>query len=294
VHQGIQTSKDQVIKAPHYSWPLLQSKKYNNALLKFMYSFKNIYSENINTNSLLIFSGRTQNGKSWMLHRCIQEFMSSENNPHCVKISVQDTLNFDMFLQQFESQLIQMILGMGDTYEEFYDRVVKVLLRLYDDVLLEQQLYTILKNAVDAEQLNNESMFFGGVDVSTKVTEIQNLLHVYENREYRETPLLDAMHEITEILKENYENNKKSVLMDLFYAVTVEKENDKKPNEYYNCSYRDGREVMIFLLDIINDYAGYTHLYYDEMDMGDEEWKEMVKPMRSNQENPYLQNSYPH
>lgn len=82
--------------------------------------------------------------------------------------------------------------------------------------------------------------------------------------------------------------------MNLFYAVILEKENDRKPDQYYEMSYRDGRESLNFLFDIINDYAGYTELYYNEMNMSEQEWRDKVKPMRTNYNDPYLQDNFPH
>jgi hypothetical protein len=118
-------------------------------------------------------------------------------------------------------------------------------------------------------------------------------LNLYKAREYRETPLLDNIHEIVELISPNYSDSKEA-LMSLFYAVILEKENDRKPDQYYEISYRDGRESLNFLFDIINDYAGYTDLYYDEMSMSEQEWRDKVKPMRTNYDNPYLQDNYPH
>ena len=51
---------------------------------------------------------------------------------------------------------------------------------------------------------------------------------------------------------------------------------------------------MNFLFDILNDMAGYTHLYYDEKDLNDDEWREMMKTMRFDHNNPYLRDDYPH
>ena len=43
-------------------------KKYSQELSKYLLSFHNIYSENINGSSLMFVTGPTQTGKSWLLH----------------------------------------------------------------------------------------------------------------------------------------------------------------------------------------------------------------------------------
>jgi hypothetical protein len=168
-----------------------------------------------------------------------------------------------------------------------------VIERFYEKVLIEQQLYSVLKNAMDEER-NGESWYFGGVDVSGKLDEIDEILQLYEGREYRETPILNRIDEITDLLKHNYDDSRWKILLDLFYAVMIEKENDKKPAEFHSWSYRSGLETLNFFVDIINDYAGYTELYYDEMGISDDDWKEQMKPFRQNPDNPYIQNIYPH
>jgi hypothetical protein len=76
--------------------------------------------------------------------------------------------------------------------------------------------------------------------------------------------------------------------MAILYSLLTEKEQERRPPQYYASTYRDGIEVMNFFFDILNDYAGYTQLYYDELKMTEEEWKQMVKPMRLDHSHPYL------
>lgn len=56
-------------------WPVFLNSRYNEALTKFMYSFKNIYSENINGYSAGCFlTGPTKCGKSWYLRYNMRKF----------------------------------------------------------------------------------------------------------------------------------------------------------------------------------------------------------------------------
>ena len=52
-----------------YVWPLLRCANTEKMITKFMYSFKNIYVENINLNSLMFLTSPERHGKSWILNR---------------------------------------------------------------------------------------------------------------------------------------------------------------------------------------------------------------------------------
>ena len=55
--------------ASYFEFPDIKAdKKYNAALQKFMLSFKNIYSPNINASNLMFLTGPTKCGKSYLLH----------------------------------------------------------------------------------------------------------------------------------------------------------------------------------------------------------------------------------
>lgn len=271
--------------------------KEEKTLLKYMYSFKNIFSENINLNSLMILSGPTGHGKSWLLNKCLHQFLQSNTQPQVGHLEIPLGQNFDMFLYEFENQWIKIICRLSQSPSDLTSRTRKILKRFYEDILIEQQIYKILRQSLEhCENLQNaqESWLTFPLNLKNWEKEIQDFLTKYEQREYKQTPLLDNLEEILEVLKKNYEEDEQLALMRLIQAVMVEKENDRKPSEFYYWSHRDGKETLNFFFDIINDFTGYTELYYDELKMTDEEWKEMVKPMRGNRDHPYLQDSYPH
>ena len=55
--------------ASEFQFPVIKAdKKYNAALQKYMLSFKNIYSPNINASNLMFLTGPTKCGKSYFLH----------------------------------------------------------------------------------------------------------------------------------------------------------------------------------------------------------------------------------
>ena len=230
-----------------------------------------------------------------MLQKWMQEFLASNSRPCAVKISLTDSYNFEMLLYEFETKMLELIVSTHTSAEELYDRINKVKNRFYEDILLEQQLSKVLTYAVDMHKKEEMSSYRGWIDIEGCVDEIEHILHISSSREYKSTPILNKLMDIVQMIKHNYEDNDKRALITLFHAVMIEKENDRKPDEYYSCHYRDGIEVMNFLWDIVNDYAGYTSLYYDEMKMTEEEeWKAKIKPMRQNHDDPYLRDDYPH
>lgn len=60
-----------------YKWPFFKNNRFDYALQKYMYSFKNIYSENINVGSLCFITGPTKCGKSWYLRYNMRKFQNS-------------------------------------------------------------------------------------------------------------------------------------------------------------------------------------------------------------------------
>lgn len=199
-----------------------------------------------------------------------------------------------MFLYEFEHKCIQAILKLSEDTQELTQRLIKITHRFYEMPLLEQQLFNVLEYAVDVELNGDKSLYSGTLNVSGNVEQIQHLMHLHKNREYQETPILDSLSDLLKLIKDNYEGNESLALLSLFNVIFIEKENDRKPAQFYSCSYRDGVETLNFYFDVLNDYAGYTKLYYDELKETDQEWKNKLAAMRQDQDNPYLANDYPH
>ena len=53
--------------ASDFEWPIFQDKAHSKFLKKFMFSFKNIYTDNINSSNLMFVTGPTKCGKSVLL-----------------------------------------------------------------------------------------------------------------------------------------------------------------------------------------------------------------------------------
>lgn len=61
-------------KFSDFKWPVFRTARFDQALTKFMYSFKNIYSENVNTDNACFLVGPTKSGKSWFLRYNLRKF----------------------------------------------------------------------------------------------------------------------------------------------------------------------------------------------------------------------------
>jgi hypothetical protein len=98
--------------AGDYEFPFLTDERYNKVIQKFMYSFKNIYSENINARNLMFFTGETKAGKSWLLRYNIRKFQASSQNPIVFHYDMKELgmQSFEMFLYSFEKMLIDTLV----------------------------------------------------------------------------------------------------------------------------------------------------------------------------------------
>jgi len=106
-------------KMSDFTWPVFLHQRYNEALLKFMYSFKNVYSENINGYSGGCFiTGASKSGKSWFLRYNLRKFQNSKISPLVFYIDLgnQKQLSFGSFLHQFERMIIDTLV---DKNKEF-------------------------------------------------------------------------------------------------------------------------------------------------------------------------------
>ena len=97
-------------KLSDFKWPVFRNARFDQALTKFMYSFKNIYSENINTDAACFVIGPTKCGKSWFLRYNLRKFQSSPINPMVFHYNAQGMKSFEMFLHSFEKVIIEELV----------------------------------------------------------------------------------------------------------------------------------------------------------------------------------------
>ena len=98
------------------------------------------------------------------------------------------------------------------------------------------------------------------------------MLDQYKQKEYKKTPLLDSINEISKIVAMNYENDEFKAVLLLIYDVCIRRElNQVERSQYYTVglssasNFRSGLDCMHFLFDLVNHVAGYTDKYYKEM-----------------------------
>jgi len=61
-------------------WPVFKDRTYSRYLKHFMFSFKNIYTENINSTNLMFITGPTKCGKSVLLRQNLNDFASTRGH----------------------------------------------------------------------------------------------------------------------------------------------------------------------------------------------------------------------
>ena len=98
-------------QAEKYSWPLFKDEHFNRVIQKWMFSFKNIYSPNINASNVMFMTGPTKSGKSYLLRHNLQTFASTEGHRPVVfhydfNELANENISFDTFLVDFENMLI--------------------------------------------------------------------------------------------------------------------------------------------------------------------------------------------
>jgi chromosomal replication initiation ATPase DnaA len=133
--------------AGDFDFPFFKDDQFNSYMQKFLYSFKNIYSENINTRNLLFLTGPTKAGKSWYLRYNLRKFQASGQNPIVLYYDMRDQgmVSFDMFLHSFEMMVIdtlsirnkdELARSKKSLISEA-DILKKVVFRFYDESLFE-------------------------------------------------------------------------------------------------------------------------------------------------------------
>ena len=126
-----------VSKLSDLKWPIFRNARFDQALTKFMYSFKNVYSENINGNSACFLIGPTKCGKSWYLRYNLRKFQNSAIKPLVFHFNAQGMKSFEMFLHSFETVIIDELVSQSQEKSLTVDQLLKVAFRFYDKNLFE-------------------------------------------------------------------------------------------------------------------------------------------------------------
>ena len=105
-----------------------------------MYSFKNIYSENINVDAACFLIGPSKSGKSWYLRYNMRKFQASAIKPMVFYYNLRGMKSFEMFLWNFEKVIIDELVSQNQTRNFGVDQILKVSLKFNDKNLFEQAL----------------------------------------------------------------------------------------------------------------------------------------------------------
>ena len=89
-----EAAEQELLTADAFQWPVFKDRTYSRFLKRFMFSFKNIYSENINCSNLMFVTGPTKCGKSVLLRQNMQEFsrVGSHVSSHAKLVSFTNSL----------------------------------------------------------------------------------------------------------------------------------------------------------------------------------------------------------
>ena len=72
-----------------------------------------------------------------------------------------------------------------------------------------------------------------------------------------------------------------AAVLKLIHDSLIHKEMQRRPSQMILCQgQRDGIDCMNYFFDLINDCAGYTEKYYEEIGAGKLSYKQMVKKYR--------------
>jgi hypothetical protein len=119
--KSVVSAKDEVSKkAGDYVWPTMNNERFTDCLTNHMFSFKNIYSESINSSNLIFILGPTKTAKSWLVRESMKQFAQGKSAKPCLfhfdfSDVTNESLSFDMFLVEFERMLIEQIVRQKDS-----------------------------------------------------------------------------------------------------------------------------------------------------------------------------------
>lgn len=240
-----------------FKWPFFQHSRYNEALTKFMYSFKNPYSPNINSYASVAFvTGPTKCGKSWFLRFNMRKFEANESKPLVLYFDMNQRkcINFQTFLSEFEAMLIGGIVSKGGVDP------VALLLRFQDANVVEQHVARGLQMAL-------EKGYSYGFEFDGDRKIVEEVLRKYRGKGFKETPIIDQIEEIANAFS-NYDPFE--VKLRLCYDACVRRELDAVSSGRfdhalsYTSNFRTGLDCMNYLLDVVNEIANYSEKHYDE------------------------------
>lgn len=157
-------------------WPLFKNKAWGDTIFKFMQSYNNHLSPNINMTSMMFMVGPPKTGKSWMLQQALTRFKNTSLPKIIVEYDIPAIASFEVVLYSIEQGIIDAIVNAQERGDISLstDELLSVVFKFYEKGLFELQL----------DSLELEGMKYD------------------EDRVFRETPLLDEFDERTKAIAE--------------------------------------------------------------------------------------------
>ena len=114
----------------------------------------------------------------------------------------------------------------------------------------------------------------------------------YKGKDYKKMVFVPEIKEIAKLLAKlspesemdpewSEDDRQFAAVLKLIHDSLIHKEMQRRPSQMILCQgQRDGIDCMNYFFDLINDCAGYTEKYYEEIGAGKLSYKQMVKKYR--------------
>lgn len=123
---------------PH-KWPLFKNKQWNDAIFKYMQSYNNFLSPNINMTSIMFITGTPKAGKSWLAQQALNRFKQTSLPKVIVEYDIPAIASFEVILFTIEQEIINAIIAAesrGDISLST-EELMNIVFRFYDKGLFE-------------------------------------------------------------------------------------------------------------------------------------------------------------
>lgn len=258
-------------------FPIVLDKPFMKYLIKFLNSPRSKDIPTININNLLFLTGQERSGKTWFLRQVLSKWEKSETKVEnfIIHIDLKEIFNFQSFLFLFEKEIITRLAYKASLNEIPYlnnELLLFLLFFRYEKGWIEVNLHQILVNIKE-----KESIF----ELDTEF--IDKLLLKYYNKSYKETPLLDNIHQIIEKLSNSLSVTTFEACALLIKEILIKREEFdyslyKKSNsesvdgillnKFFHEKYRTGLNVLDYFLDVICFISGYHDKHIIENEIG--------------------------
>ena len=267
-------SSSSKIFTPEMKFPVILDKPFSKYLIKFLNSPRNKDNPTININNLLFLTGPEKSGKTWFLRQVLNQWSNAETKykNFAIHFDCASAQNFSSFLYLFEKEIIDSLDIKSQEIKEIFtiELLMNLLFFRYERGWIEYHLYQELRNIKE-----NESI------IDLDLTYVDDLLLLYYNKSYKETPLIDNFQSIASNLSQKSQISMIKSTLIIIQQILIKREDFEssknhlteelhglKYNKYHFEQYRTGINVLEYFLDIINYLSGYHEKHLLEVKFG--------------------------